>query len=111
VLGLSAVSAVVLLVSANLDERLSLVTSSGHCSLASPPSSSSAPCIAAVAAFCGELRFTLSYRESWNCDRAVRQIEQDAGTHFGSRCVGSFRVVCRRIGTRLRGGGCDARDR
>jgi hypothetical protein len=64
-LGLSAVIAVVLFASANLDQRLSLVTSSGHFYIVSVASFVFVrPCIAAVASFYGGLRSASSYRES-----------------------------------------------
>ena len=49
--------------------------------------------IAAVADVYDALRSARSYREAWDRDRAVLQIEQDAGAHFDPRCVGAFRVV------------------
>jgi hypothetical protein len=50
--------------------------------------------IVAVADVYDALRSARAYRHAWDRDRAVAQIEEDAGTHFDPRCVDAFlRVV------------------
>lgn len=49
--------------------------------------------VVAVADVYDALRSARSYRQAWDRDRAVAQIEADAGSHFDPRCVEAFLPV------------------
>jgi hypothetical protein len=69
----STIAAILLMTNAQLDAQLDLATPSGH--------------------FYDALRSARSYRQAWDRDSAVAQIEADAGSHFDPRRVEAFLPV------------------